>query len=195
MHEKRFFAHHSTYVDNGAIIGDETKIWHFSHIMSGAEIGKRCRLGQNVFVAGGVKIGDNVKIQNNVSVYEGVFLEDDVFLGPSMVFTNVRNPRSGFPRNSSSDYIKTNVKRGVSIGANSTIVCGVTISEWAFVAAGAVVTKDVPSFSIVAGVPARIIGWMCECGEKLLFNNSQACCEVCGRNYEREKQTVTRNLL
>lgn len=195
MDEKRIYVHESAYVDAGSIIGDDTKVWHFSHIMSGVEIGERCILGQNVFVASGVKIGNNVKIQNNVSVYEGVYLEDDVFCGPSIVFTNVRNPRSGFPRNSSADYASTYVKRGASIGANSTIVCGVTIAEWAFVAAGAVVTKDVPSYSVVAGVPSRIIGWVCECGEKLLFTESKACCEVCGRKYERKEQTVTRNLL
>lgn len=192
MGEKRLFVHESSYVDKGALIGDGTKVWHFSHIMSGAEIGKNCSLGQNVFVAGKVKIGNNVKIQNNVSIYEGVLLEDEVFCGPSMVFTNVRIPRSGFPRNTSGDYGITLVKRGASIGANATIVCGVTISEWAFVAAGAVVTKNVPRYAVVAGVPSRIIGWACECGEILIFTGSQTICQACTRKYERKEQAVTR---
>ncbi len=153
------FVHESSYVDEGAKIGKGTKIWHFCHIMSGAEIGEDCSLGQNVCVARNAKIGNKVKIQNNVSVYEGVVLEDFVFCGPSMVFTNVRTPRSAFPRNTSADYLPTVVKKGASIGANATIVCGHTIGEWAFVAAGAVVTKDVPAYAMVAGVPARIIGW------------------------------------
>lgn len=139
-----YFVHESAYVDEGASVGRGTRIWHFSHIMPGAEIGEECTLGQNVFVAKGVKVGRGCKIQNNVSLYEGVVLEDFVFVGPSAVFTNVRTPRAAFPRNRSEDYLKTWVKRGATIGANATIVCGVTIGEWAFVAAGAVVTKDVP---------------------------------------------------
>ena len=194
MADNRFFVHESAYVDAGAIIGDQTKIWHFSHIMSGAQIGKLCSLGQNVFVASRVKIGNNVKIQNNVSIYEGVVLEDYVFCGPSMVFTNVRTPRSGFPRNTSANYASTRVKHGASIGANATIVCGVTIFEWAFVAAGAVVIKDVPAYAVVAGVPARIIGWACECGEILTFTGQKACCTTCGRKYERKEHTVAREM-
>jgi UDP-2-acetamido-3-amino-2,3-dideoxy-glucuronate N-acetyltransferase len=153
--------------------------------MGGAEIGERCSLGQNVFVARNTKIGNHVKIQNNVSIYEGVVLEDYVFCGPSMVFTNVKTPRSAFPRNTSEDYATTRVRYGASIGANATIVCGVTIGEWAFVAAGAVVTKDVPPYAMVGGVPARIMGWACQCGVTLEMNRSIATCPECHRQYER----------
>lgn len=179
------FIHESSYVGAKAKIGKGTRIWHFCHIMDGAEIGERCSFGQNVFVARNVKIGNNVKVQNNVSLYEGVILEDDVFCGPSCVFTNVRTPRSAFPRNTSHDYHTTLVKRGASIGANATIVCGVTIGEWAFVAAGAVVTKDVAPFALVAGVPARQIGWACMCGVPLRLVDDEAnmTCQECGRNY------------
>ncbi len=175
------FVHESAYVDEGARIGSGTKVWHFSHVMSGAEIGERCVLGQNVFVAGGVRIGNNVKIQNNVSVYEGVELEDDVFCGPSIVFTNVKNPRSAFPRRG--QYTKTQVRRGATIGANATVVTGVTLGAWCFVAAGAVVTKDVPAYAMVAGVPAKIVGWACECGERLDFKEGRAVCGACGKTY------------
>ncbi len=178
-----YFVHESAYVDPGAKVGPGTKIWHFSHVMGGAEIGANCSLGQNVFVANGVKIGNHVKIQNNVSVYEGVILEDYVFCGPSCVFTNVRTPRSAFPRNRSEDYVRTVVKHGATIGANATVVCGVTIGEWAFVAAGAVVTKDVPPYALVAGVPARPIGWACQCGVRLEFEGTQAVCPACSRRY------------
>lgn len=192
MGDSRFFVHESSFVDDGATIGEGTKIWHFCHIMKGAEIGNQCSLGQNVFVARGVKVGNSVKIQNNVSIYEGVHLEDYVFCGPSMVFTNVRTPRSAFPRNNSNDYSRTLVRKGASIGANATVVCGVTISEWAFIAAGAVVTKNVPAYAVVAGVPAKIIGWACECGEALTFKASQASCKVCGRIYMMKDKEVTR---
>lgn len=179
------FAHETAVIDSGARIGAGTKIWHFSHISSGAEIGEGCSFGQNVFVANGVRIGNGVKVQNNVSIYEGVTLEDYVFCGPSMVFTNVRAPRSAFPRNTSDDYAPTRVKYGASIGANATVVCGTTIGEWAFVAAGAVITKDVPAHALMAGVPARHVGWACQCGETLPSEagTSRCRCAHCRRSY------------
>jgi UDP-2-acetamido-3-amino-2,3-dideoxy-glucuronate N-acetyltransferase len=187
-----YFAHATALVDEGAQVGDGTKIWHFSHVSSTSVIGERCSLGQNVFVAPGVQVGDGVKIQNNVSLYEGVVLEDFVFCGPSMVFTNVRTPRSAFPRNTSADYATTRVKYGASIGANATIVCGATVGEWAFVAAGAVVTKDVLAYALMAGVPARRIGWVCECGATLRFEGDSAECRDCGRGYAGAEQGAVR---
>ncbi|HEY2026363.1 MAG TPA: DapH/DapD/GlmU-related protein [Gemmatimonadaceae bacterium] len=175
------FVHESAYVDDGAVIGPGTKVWHFCHVLGGARIGERCSLGQNVVVMNGVRIGNNVKIQNNVSVYEGVELEDDVFCGPSMVFTNVMNPRSHVSRKT--EYRRTLVRRGASIGANATVVCGVTLGEYAFIGAGAVVAKDVPAFALMVGVPARRIGWMCQCGERLSDSGSGTC-RVCGATYE-----------
>lgn len=165
--EKSYTAHPSAYIDEGARIGANTRIWHFCHIMPEAIIGESCSLGQNVFVANNVTIGNKVKIQNNVSIYEGVILEDYVFCGPSMVFTNVKTPRSAFPRNPNTDYLTTRVMRGASIGANATIVCGVTIGEWAFIAAGAVVTRDVPPYGLMMGVPARQRGWVSHYGHRL----------------------------
>ncbi len=159
------FVHESSYVDDGSQVGAGTKIWHFSHIMTGARIGERCNIGQNVVVSPQVVIGNNVKIQNNVSIYTGVTLEDDVFCGPSMVFTNVVNPRSEVSRKD--EYRPTLVKRGASLGANCTIVCGNTIGAYAFVGAGAVVTRDVPDYALVVGNPSRVAGWVCECGVKL----------------------------
>ena len=177
-----YFVHESSYVDEGATIGNGTKIWHFSHVMPGAVIGERCNLGQNVVVMSGVRLGNNVKIQNNVSIYEGVILEDDVFCGPSMVFTNVMNPRSHVVRKH--EYRTTLVRRGASIGANATVVCGVTLGEYAFVGAGAVITKDVLPFAMMAGVPARRIGWMCRCGEKLAeFEAGRTKCAACSTRY------------
>jgi len=176
-----YYVHPSAFVDPPCEIGDNTRIWHFSHIMRGCQIGPNCSLGQNVNVASGVRIGKNVKIQNNVSLYTGVELEDDVFCGPSMVFTNVINPRSHVNRKS--EYRRTLVKRGSSLGANSTIVCGTTIGEYAFVGAGAVVTKDVPAHALVVGVPARQIGWVCACGVRLEETDSHATCADCGKRY------------
>jgi UDP-2-acetamido-3-amino-2,3-dideoxy-glucuronate N-acetyltransferase len=176
------FVHESAYVDDGAQIGAGTKIWHFCHVMPGAVIGERCSLGQNVVVMNGTRIGDNAKIQNNVSIYEGVELEDDVFCGPSMVFTNVINPRSAVSRKN--EYKRTLVKRGASIGANATIVCGATLGEYSFIGAGAVVTRDVLPFALMAGVPARRIGWMCQCGERLT-DAGAGTCSACGTTYER----------
>jgi len=177
-----YFVHESSYVEEGAKIGQGTKIWHFCHIMPGAEIGERCSLGQNVVVMPGTRIGTNVKIQNNVSIYEGVVLEDDVFCGPSCVFTNVLNPRSHVSRKD--EYRQTLVKRGGSIGANATIVCGVTLGEYAFIGAGAVVTSDVPAYALMVGVPARRVGWMCRCGERLHLAGGKARCERCDSAYQ-----------
>lgn len=162
-----YFAHETAVVDNGCVIGAGTKIWHFSHVMSGCKIGERCNIGQNVVISPGVELGNNVKIQNNVSVYTGVICEDDVFLGPSCVFTNVINPRSAVNRKS--EYASTRVGKGATIGANATIVCGHDIGEYAFIGAGAVVTKHVPAFALVIGNPARQTGWMSEYGHKLKF--------------------------
>ena len=184
---KKYFAHETAVVDEPASIGAGTKIWHFSHIMSGARIGERCTIGQNVFIAATARIGDNVKIQNNVSVYEGVDLEDDVFCGPSCVFTNVMKPRSAFPRRDRS-FDKTLVKRGATIGANATIICGVTIGEHAFIGAGAVVTKDVPAHALCFGNPAGFGGWVCRCGGKLkaVDDGETAGCPSCALSYKRD---------
>ena len=157
--------HESAYVDDGAVIGAGSRVWHFAHVLGGAVIGARCSLGQNVVVMNGVRVGDNAKIQNNVSLYEGVELEDDVFCGPSMVFTNVYNPRSAVSRKD--EYRKTLVRRGATIGANATVVCGVTLGQYAFIAAGAVINRDVPDYALMAGVPARRIGWMSQAGFRL----------------------------
>ena len=179
--------HRTAEVEPGALVGEGTRIWHFSHVMPGARIGRDCILGQGVFVAATARIGDRVKIQNNVSVYDAVTLEDDVFCGPSSVFTNISRPRSPYPRKA--HYEPTRVCRGATIGANATVVCGHTVGPWAFVAAGAVVTRDVPAHALVAGVPARRIGWMCECGERLGAARSPAC-TACGRRYRRKARAI-----
>ena len=184
-----YFIHESAYVDEGAEIGKNTKIWHFCHVMGKAKIGENCSFGQNVFVANNVIVGNNCKIQNNVSLYEGVMLEDYVFCGPSMVFTNVKNPRCEFPRNTSNDYGTTLVKRGASIGANATIVCGITLHECAFVAAGAVVTKNVPPYAMVAGVPAKIIGWMSAYGDILEFDADGYTVDSTDTKYQQVSET------
>lgn len=180
---KEFFAHESAYVDEGSEIGSGTQIWHFCHIMRQAKIGRQCTLGQNVFVANNVVIGDGCKIQNNVSLYEGITLEDHVFCGPSMVFTNVKNPRCEFPRRH--HYMTTLIRRGASIGANATLVCGITLHEYAFVAAGAVVTQDVPAYALVAGVPAKIVAWMSAYGEVLKFNQEGYATDSTGTSYQK----------
>jgi len=185
---KEYFAHESAYIDKGAVIEKGTKIWHFSHVMNGARIGKNCKIGQNVVIAGNVVIGDNVKIQNNVSIYDNITLEDNVFCGPSMVFTNVMNPRSKYPQNTPDKYKNTLIREGATIGANATIVCGHTIGCNAFIGAGSVVTKDIPDFALVYGNPAKMRGWMCECGEKIVFKKTSAACLRCGRRYEKDKK-------
>lgn len=182
-----YFAHESSYIDSNVTIGKGTKIWHFSHIQTGAVIGEKCSIGQNVNIANNVKVGNYVKIQNNVSVYEGVELEDYVFCGPSMVFTNDLTPRSKYPKGSS-NYQKTVVKYGATIGANATIVCGNIIGKWAMIASGAVVTKDVPNYALYAGIPAKQIGWVCECGLRLKENLK---CGVCGREYQLRENQLT----
>lgn len=184
-----YTVHPSSFIDEGAQIGAGTRIWHFCHIMPGAVIGEHCSLGQNVVVMNGTRIGNSVKIQNNVSIYEGVELEDDVFCGPSCVFTNVINPRSHVSRKH--EYRTTLVGRGATIGANATVVCGTTLGEYAFVGAGAVVTADVPAFALVVGVPARRVGWMCRCGERLSVSAGAARCAGCGSQYSEANGRLT----
>lgn len=188
-----FFVHESSYVDEGAQIGADTKIWHFCHVMGGAKIGERCNIGQNVFVAADVTIGNNVKVQNNVSLFTGVVVEDDVFLGPSMVLTNVINPRSHVSRKD--EYKTTLIKKGASVGANATILCGVTLGRYCFIGAGAVVTRSVPDYGLVYGNPGRVQGWMCQCGVRLEFETvdgqEQALCPECGERYSKNGEVVT----
>jgi len=182
-----YSAHESCYIDEGCEIGEGTKIWHFTHVMPGARIGRDCNIGQNVVISPQVVIGDNVKIQNNVSVYTGVILEDDVFCGPSMVFTNVINPRSHVSRKN--EYRRTLVKRGATLGANSTILCGHAIGRYAFVGAGAVVTSNVPDYALVVGNPGRVVGWMCSCGVKLASGKAapaRAACAACGSEFQSD---------
>ena len=191
MNQKDFFAHPSAIVDEQCEIGNGTKIWHFSHIMKDCKIGENCNIGQNVVVSPQVILGNNVKVQNNVSIYTGVSCDDDVFLGPSMVFTNVINPRSAINRKS--EYLKTHVGKGATIGANATIVCGHNIGEYAFIGAGAVVTKEVPPFALLVGNPARQMGWMSEYGHRLAFNTEGvAICPESNAQYKLEKNKVTK---
>lgn len=191
MPDKSYFAHETAIIDEGSEIGEGTKIWHFSHVMTSCKIGKNCNLGQNVVISPQVVLGNNVKVQNNVSIYTGVTCEDDVFLGPSVVFTNVVNPRSAVNRRG--QYAKTTVKRGVSIGANATIVCGHDIGEYAFIGAGAVVTKNIPAYALVMGNPARQAGWMSEYGHKLTFNASGlAVCPESQERYQLKDGVVTK---
>lgn len=184
--------HPSAIVDDGAVIGEGSRVWHFAHICSGAQIGSGCSFGQNVFVGNDVTIGNNVKVQNNVSIYDAVYLEDDVFCGPSMVFTNVYNPRSAVARKN--EYRVTRVKKGATLGANSTIVCGVTVGEYAFVAAGAVINRDVKPYALMAGVPAKQIGWMSQHGDRLnlpLTGSGQATCDQTGLQYTLDNGVCT----
>lgn len=193
MENQDYFVHESSYVDSPCSIGTGTKIWHFSHVMKNCRMGNDCNIGQNVVISPDVEIGNNVKIQNNVSVYTGCILEDDVFCGPSMVFTNVINPRSHVARKN--EYKTTRVRRGASIGANSTVVCGVTIGRYAFIGAGSVVTKDIPDYALVYGNPAVIRGWVCNCGIKLAFSpNGHASCSACSAAYAKNGNVVTEAL-
>lgn len=188
--KRNYASHHSAIVDEGAQVGEGTKIWHFSHVTSGAIIGSNCSLGQNVYVAPTARLGNNVRIQNNVSIYDQVILEDDVFCGPSCVFTNVINPRAHIPRKH--EYKKTIAQKGATIGANATIVCGVTLGSYCFVAAGAVVTKNIKPFELVGGVPARHMGWMCKCGNGLSISNQSELiqCKECGQQFQFAKGTL-----
>lgn len=191
MNDKGYFAHETAVVDDGCEIGKGTRIWHFSHIMSGARLGENCNLGQNVLVSNDVILGNNVKVQNNVSIYTGVICEDDVFLGPSMVFTNIVNPRSAVVRKG--EYIKTLVGKGASIGANATIICGNTLGEFCFIGAGAVVTKDVPPYALVVGNPGKQVGWMSEYGHRLHFDEQrEAICPESGEKYELKNGEVSK---
>jgi UDP-2-acetamido-3-amino-2,3-dideoxy-glucuronate N-acetyltransferase len=189
--EKKYFAHETAVIDDGCQIGEGTKIWHFSHIMPNSIMGRNCNVGQNVVISPDVILGNNVKVQNNVSIYTGVVCEDDVFLGPSMVFTNIVNPRSAVIRKD--QYVKTLVKQGASIGANATIVCGITLGEFCFIGAGAVVVKDVKPYSLVVGNPARHVGWMSQYGHRLNFDDQGvAVCPESGDKYKLQNETVTK---
>ena len=183
--ESGYFMHPTAIVDEGAEIGAGTKIWHFTHIMSGARIGKNCIVGQNVFIGSGAILGDNIKVQNNVSIYDGTILEDDVFCGPSMVFTNVFNPRSFISRKK--EFRKTLVKKGATLGANVTVICGNTIGQYAFIGAGSVVTRDVPDYALVYGNPGKAKGWICQCAEEITFRSGKAVCKACAKKYKKDQ--------
>jgi len=186
--EKAYFAHPTAVVDEPVEIGEGTKIWHFTHINSGTRIGRNCNIGQNVFIDSGAILGNNIKVQNNVSIYSGVILEDDVFCGPSMVFTNVFNPRSFISRKK--EFRKTLVGKGATIGANSTIVCGNTIGQFAFIGASSVVTKDVPDYALVYGNPGETKGWVCQCAVEITFRSGRAKCQACGKKYRKDRTGV-----
>ena len=186
--KKEYFVHPTALIDEPVEIGPKTQIWHFSHVMPGARIGERCIIGQNVFIGPRVVLGNNIKIQNNVSVYEGVVLEDDVFCGPSMVFTNVFNPRSFISRKK--EFRQTLVKRGATIGANATIVCGYTIGRYSLIGAGAVVTREIPDYALVYGNPARVQGWVCQCAVPITFRSGIATCSACGKRYRKDRKGV-----
>ena len=191
--EKNYFVHESSYVDDGCEIGEGTKIWHFCHVQSGARIGKGCSLGQNVNISNNVVVGDGCKLQNNVSLYEGVVLEDNVFCGPSCVFTNDLTPRAKYPKGRA-NYKRTLIKEGASLGANATIVCGHTVGRCALIGAGAVVACNVPDYALMLGVPARVAGFVCRCGERLRFENEKSSCPVCGRKYEMNEKNEVKEI-
>src|SRR4030042_2825413 len=186
--EKEYFVHPTAVVDEPMEIGEGTQIWHFSHIMSGSKIGKNCIIGQNVFIGSDVILGNNIKVQNNVSIYNGVILEDDVFCGPSMVFTNVFNPRSFISRKK--EFRKTVVGKGATIGANATIICGNKIGQYAFIGAGSVVTKDVPDYALVYGNHGRVKAWVCQCAVEIVFRSKKTTCEACGKRYQKDHSGV-----
>jgi UDP-2-acetamido-3-amino-2,3-dideoxy-glucuronate N-acetyltransferase len=190
MMEKEYFVHPTSIVDEPVEIGEGTKIWHFSHIMSGAKIGRNCIIGQNAFISSGATLGNNIKIQNNVSIFDGVILEDDVFCGPSMVFTNVFNPRSFISRKK--EFRQTVVGRGATIGANATIICGNKIGQYAFIGASSVVTKDIPDYALVYGNPGRVKGWICQCAEEIVFRSRRTKCRACGKRYQKDRSGVKR---
>ena len=185
---RRYFVHPTAVVDEPVKVGERTQIWHFSHIMSNSSIGKNCIIGQNVFIGSGAVLGSNIKVQNNVSIYDGVILEDDVFCGPSMVFTNVFNPRSFISRKK--EFRKTVVGKGATMGANATIICGNRIGQYAFIGAGSVVTKDIPDYALVYGNPGRVKGWVCQCAEEIVFRSGKAKCQACGKRYMKNRDMV-----
>jgi len=186
--EKNYYVHPTAVVDEPSDVGEGTQIWHFSHVMAGSKIGRNCILGQNVFVGSGVVLGNNIKVQNNVSIFDGVTLEDDVFCGPSMVFTNVFNPRSFISRKK--EFRKTVVEKGATIGANATIVCGNRVGSYAFIGAGSVVTKDVPDYALVYGNPGKARSWVCRCAVEIVFQSGKAVCKACGKEYAKDSAGV-----
>jgi len=188
MEEKKYFVHPSAIIDEPVEIGEQTQIWHFCHVMPGAKIGAQCVIGQNVFIGKGAVLGNRIKVQNNVSLFDGVTLEDDVFCGPSMVFTNVFNPRSFISRKK--EFRKTLVRKGATIGANATVVCGYTIGQYAFIGAGTVVARDVPDYALVYGNPGRVKGWVCQCAVQIAFRKGRAKCQACGKEYEMDENSI-----